>query len=92
MVRTHKNTRLRGAAAAVAAFAIAGSLNWIGHWYRRDGGLSPTAIADEFTVRLTEGLATAGRQQTTKKTPRAPQGRNSGRKTTGTKRTGGGTG
>ena len=75
----------------LAAFAIAGSLNWIGHWYRRDGGLSPTAIADEFTVRLTEGLAAAGPQHTIKKTPGAPRRRTSGRKTTGKKRTGGGT-
>lgn len=43
--------------AKLAAFAIAGSLNWIGHWYRHDGALSPQAVADEFTVRLTEGLA-----------------------------------
>ncbi|AWM05048.1 TetR/AcrR family transcriptional regulator [Bradyrhizobium symbiodeficiens] len=75
----------------LAAFAIAGSLNWIGHWYRRDGGLSPTAIADEFTARLTEGLAAAGPQHTIKKTPGAPQRRNPGNKTTGKKRTGGGT-
>ena len=75
----------------LAAFAIAGSLNWIGHWYRRDGGLSPTAIADEFTARLTEGLAAAGPQHTIKKKPGAPQRRNPGRKTTGKKRTGGGT-
>lgn len=75
----------------LAAFAIAGALNWIGHWYQRGGELSPTEIADEFTVRLTEGLATESRQQITKKTPRAPQRRNSGRKTAGKKRTGGGT-
>jgi AcrR family transcriptional regulator len=43
--------------AKLAAFAIAGSLNWIGHWYRSDGPLSPQAIAAEFTGRLTEGLA-----------------------------------
>jgi len=73
----------------LAAFAIAGALNWIGHWYRRDGELSPTEIADEFTVRLTEGLASESRQQITKKTPRAPQRRNSGRATSGKKRTGG---
>ncbi|MGT2503447.1 hypothetical protein ACVOMS_26915 [Bradyrhizobium guangxiense] len=72
----------------LAAFAIAGALNWIGHWYRRDGALSPAEIADEFTVRLTEGLATESRQQTTKKTPRTPQRRDSGRKTPGKKRTG----
>jgi Tetracyclin repressor-like, C-terminal domain len=44
--------------AKLAAFAIAGSLNWIGHWYQRDGAMSAEAIADEFSVRLTEGLAT----------------------------------
>jgi AcrR family transcriptional regulator len=43
--------------AKLAAFAIAGSLNWIGHWYQSDGPLSPQAIAEEFTDRLTEGLA-----------------------------------
>jgi AcrR family transcriptional regulator len=43
--------------AKLAAFAIAGSLNWIGHWYRSDGTLSPQAIAEQFTDRLTEGLA-----------------------------------
>jgi len=42
----------------MTAFAIAGSLNWIGHWFQRDGALSAEAIADEFTQRLTEGLAT----------------------------------
>jgi Tetracyclin repressor-like, C-terminal domain len=44
--------------AKLAAFAIAGSLNWIGHWFQPDGALSADAIADEFSVRLTEGLAT----------------------------------
>ena len=42
--------------AKLAAFAIAGSLNWIGHWYQPDGALSADAIADEFSIRLTEGL------------------------------------
>jgi len=41
----------------LAAFAIAGSLNWIGHWYQRDGALSPEAIAEDFAARLTDGLA-----------------------------------
>jgi AcrR family transcriptional regulator len=48
----------------LVAFAIAGSLNWIGHWYQRGGELSPQAIADEFAIRLTEGIA---RQPTKKK-------------------------
>jgi AcrR family transcriptional regulator len=43
--------------AKLAAFAIAGSLNWIGHWYQPDGPLSPKAISEEFADRLTGGLA-----------------------------------
>jgi AcrR family transcriptional regulator len=42
----------------MTAFAIAGALNWIGHWFQPGGELSAEAIADEFTDRLTEGLAT----------------------------------
>ena len=41
----------------LSAFAVAGSLNWIGYWYQRDGALSPQQIAEEFAIRLTEGLA-----------------------------------
>jgi AcrR family transcriptional regulator len=41
----------------LSAFAIAGSLNWIGHWFQRGGTWSAEAIAKEFAVRLTEGLA-----------------------------------
>ena len=43
----------------LAAFAIAGSLNWIGHWYQRDGAWSADAVASQFTAQLTEGLAKA---------------------------------
>jgi AcrR family transcriptional regulator len=41
----------------LSAFAIAGSLNWIGHWFQRGGALSAEAVAGDFAVRLTEGLA-----------------------------------
>ncbi len=41
----------------LSTYAIAGSLNWIGHWYRPQGGYSPEDVADEFAIRLTEGLA-----------------------------------
>lgn len=41
----------------MTAFAIAGSLNWIGHWFKPGGAMSAEAIADEFADRLTEGLA-----------------------------------
>ena len=44
----------------LSAFAIAGSLNWIGHWFQRDGTLTAAAVADEFTIRLTEGIANEG--------------------------------
>jgi AcrR family transcriptional regulator len=40
----------------LATLVIAGSLNWIGQWYRPDGELSPAVIADEFALRLTGGL------------------------------------
>ncbi len=41
----------------LTAFAIAGSLNWIGHWFQPGGERSAEEIADEFAVRLTEGIA-----------------------------------
>lgn len=41
----------------LTSFALAGALNWIGHWYRPDGDLQPSAIADEFALRLLEGIA-----------------------------------
>ena len=61
----------------LSAFAIAGSLNWIGHWYQRDGALSADAIADEFSIRLTEGLATkqlTSRAQSTSAKKQQPSG------------------
>jgi AcrR family transcriptional regulator len=53
----------------MTAFAIAGSLNWIGHWFQPGGAMSAQAIAAEFADRLTEGLAA---RRTTKKAPAAP--------------------
>jgi AcrR family transcriptional regulator len=41
----------------LAAFAAAGAINWIGTWYRPDGGLSREAIATGFAQLLTRGLA-----------------------------------
>jgi AcrR family transcriptional regulator len=40
----------------LAAFAIAGSLNWIGHWYQEGGAYSADEIADQFANLLTKGL------------------------------------
>ena len=43
--------------AKLAAFVIGGALNGIADWHRADGALSVETIADEFALRLTEGLA-----------------------------------
>jgi len=41
----------------LAAFAIAGALNWICIWYEPEGALSPDEIATQFAQTLTRGLA-----------------------------------
>jgi AcrR family transcriptional regulator len=43
----------------IAAFAIAGALNWICMWYTPNGELSAQAIARQFAITLTRGLAPA---------------------------------
>jgi AcrR family transcriptional regulator len=40
----------------IAAFSIAGALNWICMWYEPDGALSPREIATQFARTLTQGL------------------------------------
>ena len=40
----------------MTAFALAGALNWISHWYRQDDSLSPSQIADRFTEFFDNGL------------------------------------
>jgi len=40
----------------MTAFAIAGALNWIGHWHRADGPMTPEEIGEDFALRLTAGL------------------------------------
>lgn len=44
----------------LAAFTLAGALSWIGRWYRPDGGLTPTAIADHCIAVLMRGLRHPG--------------------------------
>ena len=41
----------------LAAFSIAGAVNWICMWYEPDGPLSPEDIATHFARTLTQGLA-----------------------------------
>jgi len=47
----------------LAAFAIAGALNWICIWYEPEGPLSPEEIATQFAQTLTRGLAIAPRRK-----------------------------
>lgn len=41
----------------IAAFSLAGALNWICIWYEPDGPLSAEEIATQFARTLTQGLA-----------------------------------
>lgn len=47
---------LRKCDAKMAAFAIAGSFNWIAHWYRSDDKLSAAEIAEKFVELFEQGL------------------------------------
>ena len=40
----------------MTAFALAGALNWMGHWYRDDATLKPAQIADRFIDVFNRGL------------------------------------
>ena len=42
--------------AKIAAFSIAGAMNWICHWYEPAGALSADEIASQFARTLTQGL------------------------------------
>jgi len=48
--------------AKIAAFTIAGALNWICMWYEPEGALSPTEIAVQFARTLTQGLVARKRK------------------------------
>ena len=50
----------------MTAFALAGALNWIAHWYRANQGMTAAQVADAFVTIFEEGLR-----------PRAPARRRS---------------
>jgi AcrR family transcriptional regulator len=57
----------------LAAFAAAGAINWIGTWYRPEGGLTGEEIAAGFAELLTRGLAkrnSAGNRPGVRVTPK----------------------
>ena len=43
--------------AKLAAFTLAGSANWIGHWYQPGGAWAASDIAEKMTLQLLNGLA-----------------------------------
>ena len=40
----------------MSAFALAGAVNWIAHWYRDKQGLTPAQIGDAFVTFFEDGL------------------------------------
>jgi AcrR family transcriptional regulator len=58
----------------MTAFALAGALNWIAHWYRANRGMTAEQIADAFVAIFEEGLrprAPARRKNTARAAVRA---------------------
>jgi AcrR family transcriptional regulator len=49
--------------AKIAAFSIAGALNWICQWYEPEGALSGGEIASQFAQTLTQGLVRRTRSE-----------------------------
>jgi AcrR family transcriptional regulator len=47
---------IRACDTRMTAFALAGALNWMGHWYREDASLKPHEIADRFIDFFNKGL------------------------------------
>ncbi|WP_454624988.1 TetR/AcrR family transcriptional regulator [Bradyrhizobium cenepequi] len=60
---------IRPCDAKLSAFAIAGSLNWIGHWFQPSGPVTAEAVAKEFAIRLTEGIAAKSMRKKAEKPP-----------------------
>jgi len=44
----------------MTAFALAGALNWIAHWYRENRAMTPAQIADAFVTIFENGLLPRG--------------------------------
>jgi AcrR family transcriptional regulator len=51
---------IRACDARMTAFAVAGALNWMGHWYREDASLTPQEITDRFIDLFDRGLRAPG--------------------------------
>jgi hypothetical protein len=44
----------------MTAFALAGAINWIVHWYREDQALSPADVGSAFITLFEQGLMPRG--------------------------------
>jgi AcrR family transcriptional regulator len=54
----------------LTAFAMAGALNWIAHWYRADQALTASEVADAFVAFFERGLQPRPRAQSAGRTVR----------------------
>lgn len=57
----------------MAAFALAGSLNWIAHWYRENQSMSAAEIAEAFITVFDNGLQPRGGDSNDRVRRRAPR-------------------
>jgi hypothetical protein len=57
----------------MTAFALAGALNWIAHWYRANHGMTAEQISDAFVTIFEDGLRPrpSGRRRNTTRGTRA---------------------
>jgi hypothetical protein len=46
----------------ITAFALAGALNWIAHWYRADEAMTAADIADAFVAVFEKGFVPRTRE------------------------------
>ena len=53
----------------MTAFALAGALNWIAHWYREDQSLTPAEIAAAFVTIFEGGLRPRSASQAATRAP-----------------------
>jgi AcrR family transcriptional regulator len=76
-----KDGSIQACDAKMTAFALAGALNWIAHWYRANHSMSASQVADAFVTIFEEGLrprAPARRRHSTRVTARARGAANRG--------------
>jgi AcrR family transcriptional regulator len=53
----------------MTAFALAGALNWLPHWYREKQAMSAAQIADAFVTIFEEGLRPRAERERAQKAP-----------------------